>query len=245
MTRMTKRLAILLAGLLMSSALASCDAAEEVQDALDDLKDLQNALTTTVRDNENAPSDENGEDAEDNGDPAYRDLTPAEFVNALNTATDLKITVTMVSGSNSQVTKTLIRDGNIACDAAGDRVTTYYDMENSVNYYLNGSIWTSASVDALGKWDYILSLCTNFAPYCFVAENYEAQKDGIYPVKAEAIQEHHGEGAASVATYSAFLKVKGSTYTVESTYGVGDSALTYVIVVQFADQALTLPNMEE
>ncbi len=241
MKRMTKWAALLLAGLLSIGVLASCGDTDVLDQPGDALEGKQ---TTDGSDDSSSPETNEDEDFEDNGDPAYRNLTPAEFVEALNTATDLKITVTMVSGSNSQLTKMLIRDGNLAADSYGDRIGTYYDMENSINYYLNGNIWSSAPANALNKWDYILSLCTSFAPYCFVAENYDAQKDGVYPVKAEAIQEYHGDVSAVIDDYSAFLKVKGSTYTVEASYGVGSAALTYVIVVQFADQELSLPNME-
>lgn len=238
MKKITKWLSVLLAGLLLVFAVTSCG-------ALDALDHLDDALKIDA--DLNGGNDDEDEIDSVEGDPAYRNLTPAEFVEALNTATDLKITVTTKSGSSSQLTKTLIRDGNIACDGFGDQIGAYYDMENFVMYVLNGNHWNSSTTEVLCQWDSILKHCTNFAPYCFVAENYDLSEtdDGVYPVKEAAIREYHGEGASSVVEYSSVLKVKGSTYTVESTYKMSGVAMTYIIVVQFADQELSLPNMEE
>lgn len=216
MKKLTKILALLLAGLLSVSALMSC----------------------TGQGFGTADDEEDEDESSDFSD--YEDLTPREVYQKLQDADQVKIQLEYFNGSESSITK----DGKkVKHDPNG--TVTYYDYQNQLHYIPNqdGSYSTEAlSYD----WEETLAteldhgfLVSQNLDFFFVDSYYEDEDDDVYKVSSDSLEEFFDTDEVEV---EASMERDGTTYTFTCEVDDGDEKKTAECKIKFDDFSVKLPD---
>lgn len=229
MKKTVKRLALLLAGLMLSATLVACDSAYTGSDDDDDDDDSQSSSR-------------------------YKNLDPEEVLEALLEADEFTVTreQTYVSGeTDSNTLITLMKNGskmryNEKAQGDDQRYETnqYANMETGLIYVqeYDGADWSVQSEeidleDILEDNGFSDDLLLDNETY----GEYDADNNR-YPMKSSALKDAIGDDED--LTVEGYRTVKGSTYTFYVSVSNGEYTGTYTFTVKFTADKITLPEAE-
>ena len=213
MKKMTKFLALVLAGLLSVSVLLACSDESSSEDDEDE-------------------KEENTEFAE------YEDLTPEEVWDALDTAEQVQITLSRFNGTQS----TILKDGdNAKFDPNG--AVIYYDYQNGKEYIPNedGShsaqyllySWTEL-LDQEVKNNFFKSQGLAF----FLEDDWYEDSGSLYSATEDTLSGIEMD----CESISAYMKDKGTTYTFVCEMVVNGEEQTAKCKIEFKEVSVKLPS---
>ncbi|MBO5777956.1 MAG: hypothetical protein J6R82_00145 [Clostridia bacterium] len=227
MKKMTKWLALLLAGLMVSATLISCESAYTGSD------------------------DDDDDEEESESSSKYKDLSPDDVADALLEAGKFTVSMEIHSGSEVENTvqqRTYIKNGNIlkyiykiTSSGYNAEQEAYADLENGLIYEQEDGVWASETeevnlVDLLEDAMYS-NLLLDDDNYL----EYDSETDR-YPLKESAIREELNLSENSSA--EGYMTRNGSVYTFFFSVE-GSGAGNCTITVKFTADKLTLPEVEE
>ncbi|MBQ7324908.1 MAG: hypothetical protein IJW98_04120 [Clostridia bacterium] len=228
MKQFSKWLALLMAGLVLSAALLSCD------------------------DGYDWSEEEDGDDDEEQSESSsqYKNLTPEELWDAILEAKDFTIVMEGTrTGSNptSIVTYTINKDGGKLMIAMKNQTDytihrkAYFDLENHLAYQEddNGQ-WTYQEQEDLELDDLLDDLLP--VDLLFEKSSYEEYdpENGIYVMKSREIAEEVAGDAG--LTCQGELKVQGSTYTFIYSAEEEPFKLEFTVTIEFQSEIVKLPD---
>lgn len=243
MNKVSKWIAMGLAGSMLIGALVACDGQQD-----------QQGETT------------NAQTAEDNAQPSdgaeYMGMTPSEVDSALSTCEDVRIhkeyreSSRSFYGSMEESTQvyTLTKDGDIfhlVCETDGAKTFEYiYDNEHQKVYTLaqNGGKWTVAKADAEASLDRLMDeigLGEDVFARLMDPAQYKAYDNSFkrYPLTDDTIEALMGTDNGTISGYMQPVK-KEYTYKLDKKLSGGDSAYHYTVLIDFSDRTIDLPAAE-
>lgn len=218
MKKLTKWLALLMAGLLVSASIAACG--------------------EVAVDNSDDDDDEKEEESIDLSE--YEDLAPEEVIEALEDAKEVKITIEIVE---QEVSVELLRDGN-AVKVTSDEITAYADVKKGIFYEEDDDGNWQTQEDSDYEWS---GLMTNFVENAeirfdlFAEDNYTVDGDR-YDIDEDLLADAYDGYEASL-----YMKRNGTKYSFVLKLIDPDTEeeSTIKYTIEFKDCTVKLPKTDE